>query len=651
MFVAGQIARCMPASRRDLRSKTASLRPLAQPDLRAAAARDPVTFRGPATAPGGRRAGAYSTPRLHPEGAHPLPERVPVHAEELGGAELVPVRAGERGGDERRLHRGERRLVAAALGRRRRRASPRRARRRRAPASSASGQEADEILRRRPACPASLRSARWMTFCSSRTFPGQPCETQQRLGVLREGERPPLELLAVLREEVAREQDDVPLALAQRREPDGHHREAVVEVAPEAPLLHGAAEVRVRRGDDAHVDRRAGACRRRGRSPAPAGRAAASPAARAASRRSRRGRACRPRRARTCPGRRSTAPVKEPFSWPYSSLSMRSFGIAAMLTVTKGAAGAGRVRVDGAGDELLAGARLAHEQDRHLGARDAADLLVDLDHRRRAADERLGQRDVPVAARLGRPRRPRSLDGGLRLGVLGGRLGEVLHDPLDAGEIEGLAEVVRGAALHRLHRRAHRVLGRHHHDEGRVGAPGDLAEQREAVVAGQAHVEQHEPDAVAAGAVRAQLLARLLGAAGLDVRDADALAGLAEDEADRRLVVDDEHLAQPSTSSLSRRTCSRLSKDGASSHPRRARSPALEDPRPPRVRPAREPEPEARPRRRRGARARRGERRPRRAARLRGAALRRGPRGGAGDPAGGPRAPRPDSARRVPSAS
>ena len=36
------------------------------------------------------------------------------------------------------------------------------------------------------------------------------------------------------------------------------------------------------------------------------------------------------------PGRRSTAPVNEPFSWPYSSLSMRSRGIAAMLTVTNG---------------------------------------------------------------------------------------------------------------------------------------------------------------------------------------------------------------------------------------------------------------------------------------------------------------------------
>ena len=36
------------------------------------------------------------------------------------------------------------------------------------------------------------------------------------------------------------------------------------------------------------------------------------------------------------PRRRAVAPVKEPFSWPNNSLSIRSFGIAAQFTLTKG---------------------------------------------------------------------------------------------------------------------------------------------------------------------------------------------------------------------------------------------------------------------------------------------------------------------------
>ena len=77
-------------------------------------------------------------------------------------------------------------------------------------------------------------------------------------------------------------------------------------------------------------------------------------------------------------------------------------------------AGPGRVGVDGAGDELLAGAALAHEQDGHLRPRHPPDLLVDVDHRRRAADEHVGERE-----RLGRPvlaARP----GAHRLGGRGG---------------------------------------------------------------------------------------------------------------------------------------------------------------------------------------------------------------------------------------
>ena len=46
--------------------------------------------------------------------------------------------------------------------------------------------------------------------------------------------------------------------------------------------------------------------------------------------------------------------------------------------------------VDGSGDEFLAGARLAQNQDAHVRRGHASDGLVDFLHLRRAADDRLG---------------------------------------------------------------------------------------------------------------------------------------------------------------------------------------------------------------------------------------------------------------------
>ena len=55
-------------------------------------------------------------------------------------------------------------------------------------------------------------------------------------------------------EEVRGEERDVLAALAQRRDPDRHHGEPVVEVLAEAALGDRAAQVLVRRRDDPHVD-------------------------------------------------------------------------------------------------------------------------------------------------------------------------------------------------------------------------------------------------------------------------------------------------------------------------------------------------------------------------------------------------------------
>ena len=63
--------------------------------------------------------------------------------------------------------------------------------------------------------------------------------------------------------------------------------------------------------------------------------------------------------------------MKAPFTWPKSSLSRRSPGSAPQLTATNGPGAAGRVRVERPGDDLLAGAALAGDQDGRVAPRRA----------------------------------------------------------------------------------------------------------------------------------------------------------------------------------------------------------------------------------------------------------------------------------------
>jgi hypothetical protein len=67
--------------------------------------------------------------------------------------------------------------------------------------------------------------------------------------------------------------------------------------------------------------------------------------------------------------------VKEPFSWPNSSLSISSPGIAAQFTFTKGPAAKGLFGVDVRGQQFLAGARFADEQHAGIGAGGHGGLL------------------------------------------------------------------------------------------------------------------------------------------------------------------------------------------------------------------------------------------------------------------------------------
>jgi hypothetical protein len=79
------------------------------------------------------------------------------------------------------------------------------------------------------------------------------------------------------------------------------------------------------------------------------------------------------------------APVKAPRSWPNSSHSSRSFGIAAGVDRHERAAGARRMLVQRARHQFLAGAGLAGDHHRHVALREPADGAEHVLHRRRLA--------------------------------------------------------------------------------------------------------------------------------------------------------------------------------------------------------------------------------------------------------------------------
>ena len=103
------------------------------------------------------------------------------------------------------------------------------------------------------------------------------------------------------------------------------------------------------------------------------------------------------------------ASVNAPRTWPNISLSNSVDGTPPRLTFTNGLRGAAAVAVDGLGDELLAGAALAGDQDRGVGRRDAADQLrgcaACADRGRRDRRSRSARRARRASAPIRRPAR------------------------------------------------------------------------------------------------------------------------------------------------------------------------------------------------------------------------------------------------------
>ena len=153
------------------------------------------------------------------------------------------------------------------------------------------------------------------------------------------------------------------------------------------------------------------------------------------------------------PTERALAPVKAPFSWPNSSLSIRSRGIAAMLMATNGPVLALAVVVQRARDQLLAGAGLAGDHHRQVGLHQPRE--------QRKMSCIAGERPTSgmfSSAASSSDASPPAL-----------RLGERAPDDRDQFlEIERLGQIFVGAALGRLDR-GHEGVLRAHDDDRQIG--------------------------------------------------------------------------------------------------------------------------------------------------------------------------------------
>ena len=305
-----------------------------------------------------------------------------------------------------------------------------------------------------------------------------------------------------LLDEVADQGRDVLGALAQRRKPEWKHVQAVVEIAPEGPLAD-----HLRRGPGS--SRRPGARRRvivrepprRSNSCSCSTRSSFGWSSSGMSPTSSRN-SVPPFASSKRPTRCAIAPVNAPRSCPKSSLSSSPVGMAAQLTLTKVRRASRAQVVDGARDQLLARARLAHDEDRRVRRGDGLDLLQHAPQRPRVADDLL---EVVL--------RPDLL---LEVDVLRRDLVLELGDPLERERVLDREGDLVGHGAEQLG-----VLRR----EGLAAEPADV-QRAEPVVANRQREAAHRRDALGQqplnelarepleiGALEAQRLARREGRA------------------------------------------------------------------------------------------------------------------------------------------
>jgi hypothetical protein len=181
--------------------------------------------------------------------------------------------------------------------------------------------------------------------------------------------------------------------------------------------------------------------------------------------------------------------------------------------------------VNGARHQLLAGAALAQDQHRGVGGRHALDDAQHLLHTPALGDD-------PAEGRRARRMRAQRLVVAQQLALLRG----LAHEDVELLDARGLAQVVVGAQLHRLHRGRHVLHPGHHDDLWAIRRPRQLPQHLDAGFARHPHVEHED---VVCGLRDA--LDGLLAVAGA-FRLVPLARQLADDQiAQRPLVVGHEH--------------------------------------------------------------------------------------------------------------
>ena len=320
------------------------------------------------------------------------------------------------------------------------------------------------------------------------------------------------------------EQRDVFFPLAQRRQRDGDHVDAVEEVLAEVAVADRLAEVAVRGCEDADVHLRLHV-----RSDAPDD--AVLQHAQELNLHRRRGLADLVEEDRAAVGLVEQTALLADGPGERAALVPEELGLEQRLRHRPAVdsdelAAPPRVVVDRPGDQLFPGARLAGDQHRRRRAGDALHDAEDLLHLRALAD------DVGESVAL--------LEGAAEVEVLVLELlplDGLADDDLELVDVERFGDVVVRAGLERLDGRLRRRMCRDHDDGDRRVLALDLAQEIEPRAVGEHEIAQHE-----IGLALLQHRARVRHRR----RGFDAAAFFFEDDgqevAQRRFVVDDEEV-------------------------------------------------------------------------------------------------------------
>jgi hypothetical protein len=217
----------------------------------------------------------------------------------------------------------------------------------------------------------------------------------------------------------------------------------------------------------------------------------------------------------------------------------------------EGLAGAVRGAVQGAGDDLLADAAFAGDQDRNAGLGGPGAERLHQTHGRAVADQVVEGGATAVVLL-------QAADLGRQLGQLQG----VADADQQAFGGDGFDEEVLGSGLHGLHHGIDAAIGGQDDDRGRDACGADLGQGLHAAHARHDHVQQ---DHVGPGAL-GQAVDGLTAALGVDDDVALALQHRLRDAALGRIIVDDKyglrHLGGPCSITSGRLSMAELAHSG-----------------------------------------------------------------------------------------